>query len=62
MSDSHAELVRKAESAGCRVERTRRHLRIVAPNGKRITASRSPSDVNAVHQLRRDLEKAGVAL
>ncbi len=60
-SDYKATL-RRAEHAGCRIARTGRHLRIIAPNGTRITASRSPSDVNAVRQLRRDLARAGVTL
>lgn len=55
-------VIRRAERAACKVEHSRKHMWIIAPNGARVLASVSPSDVNAVHNLRRDLERAGVEL
>lgn len=53
---------RRARQAGCKVDRSGRHVTITTPSGTRITASRTPSDVNAARQLRRDLARAGVTL
>lgn len=53
-------ILREARRAGCTVETGRKHMRIVTPSGARISASSSPSDVNAWRMLRSDLRKAGV--
>jgi hypothetical protein len=44
------------------VSRSGKHVTIVTPNGTKISASGSPSDVNAARALRRDLARAGVTL
>ena len=55
-------MLRRAQRAGCKVDRSGRHVTVTTPNGTRITAASSPSDVNAARNLRRDLVRAGVAL
>lgn len=55
-------MLRRARRAGCTVDRRGRHVTVTTPDGPRITASSSPSDVNAARGLKRDLVKAGVAL
>lgn len=54
-------VLRAAKRAGCMV-RKRGHYVIRTPSGARIVCSHSPSDVNAVHRLRRDLRDAGVSV
>ena len=55
-------MLRRARRAGCKVDRRGRHVTVTTPDGPRITASSSPSDVNAARGLKRDLVKAGVPL
>jgi hypothetical protein len=56
----HRELRQAAAETGLdfKIENGGKHLRIELENGKTVTASCTPSDVNAIHQVRRDLRRA----
>lgn len=58
----HRALIRAALRAGCRLVRQGRHTVLRTPTGERVVTAGTPSDVNAVRNLRRDLERAGVTL
>ena len=57
-----AAVLRAAVRAGCTIDKSGRHIIIKTPGGHRIVASGSPSDVNADHNLKKDLRRAGVEL
>lgn len=57
------ELAREARSQGWVVRQGgSNHIKWFPPKGKPISTSLSPSDVNAVRQIRRDLERSGLKL
>jgi hypothetical protein len=61
MADDFTTILREARKAGAEIStRTSGHLRITAPDGRSITAARSPSDHRAVHRLRQDLRRLGL--
>ena len=58
-----ANLLRRAERAGCSLERTGSdHLKITLPDGSLYFAGTSTSDRKAVMRIRADLRRRGVSL
>ena len=56
-------LMKKAQKAGCSVERTGSgHWKIVAPNGTVTVTSFSPKNAGALRDVTKELKKAGVQL
>ena len=55
-------LRRMAERAGWNVDRTKKnHLRWRSPTGEMVITSSTPSDSRAIHSIKRDLRRAGMA-
>jgi hypothetical protein len=56
----HRELRQLVADAGlgCTIEHGGKHLRVALSNGRIITAACTPSDANAIHRVRRDLQRA----
>lgn len=54
--------LRRATKAGCMITRRGSHIMVTTPNGGRVVASSTPSDVNASRNLRKDLLRVGVTV
>lgn len=53
-------LLKQCEAAGCVVERTRRHYRVVTPSGQAVIVAGTPSDPRSLKNTIADLRRAGV--
>lgn len=53
-------LLRQAEQAGFRVDRTGRHYKVISPSGVVVGVSKTPSDRFALIRIKHDLRKAGL--
>ena len=47
-----------ARRFGGTIEPTRRHMRVHLPNGRTVFCSSTPSDRNAIRNVKRDIERA----
>ena len=56
-------LLKLAEIQGWRVSRTNKnHYKLIAPNGKVIFTSSTPSDNRAINNIKRDLRANGLVI
>ena len=63
ISKDTRQLLKRAEALGCEVTISRAaHVKVRTPFGAVVHMSLTPSDVKAVHNQRRDLRHAGVAV